>query len=141
MYLPNRKDNLDIWHRFYTYRVFVGHRPVLLTSDADVIQEVCVKKFQCFRNRAVRDDCVNYWYVSIQRNSRVKVNTSIWFHWVQYHVISMQQFIPLKHVIRCFLFWFMWIWSSGNRNKKTVLACYIIYIFSFIINTFFFLTV
>uniref|UniRef100_K1QU45 Cytochrome P450 3A11 n=1 Tax=Magallana gigas TaxID=29159 RepID=K1QU45_MAGGI len=32
--------------------VFVGHRPVLLTSDADVIQEVCVKKFQCFRNRA-----------------------------------------------------------------------------------------
>lgn len=58
--------------------VFVGHRPVLLTSDADVIQEVCVKKFQCFRNRAVRDDCVNYWYVSIQRNSRVNlVNTSI----------------------------------------------------------------
>lgn len=32
--------------------VFVGHRPVLLTSDADVIQEVCVRKFQCFRNRA-----------------------------------------------------------------------------------------
>ncbi|XP_022343180.2 cytochrome P450 3A13-like [Crassostrea virginica] len=31
--------------------LFVGHRPVLLTSDADVIEEICVKKFQCFRNR------------------------------------------------------------------------------------------
>ncbi|XP_062582448.1 cytochrome P450 3A13-like [Saccostrea cucullata] len=32
--------------------IFVGHRPCLLTSDADFIHEVCVKKFNCFKNRA-----------------------------------------------------------------------------------------
>ncbi|XP_048727551.1 cytochrome P450 3A13-like isoform X2 [Ostrea edulis] len=31
--------------------VYVGHRPVLLTSDASFIQQVCVKKFNCFKNR------------------------------------------------------------------------------------------
>lgn len=57
-FLPNKKnysDKLREWTKIHgkTYGYYEGHQPILVTSDLELVQEICIKQSTNFAAKKV----------------------------------------------------------------------------------------
>ena len=60
-FLKNQSEVLKQWTEIYgkTYGYYQGHLPIIVTSDLDIIEEICIKQHSNFSARKVKIACKN----------------------------------------------------------------------------------